>query len=990
MKIMKKSLNYSRILLVVTSFAILVSLAFVYLHQYQVFAQTTTTPDPPIGFTATAVSSTSISLNWSPPQNNGGSPIIGYEIDYRVAPSTTYSTLVTLNNVATYTHINLITGKTYIYRVSAINTIGTGSPTPEVLATPTSTNNALTTSVNESKVKAIAVSTSSIAVSFNEPENIRNSSISFKIDKSDDGGSTWLTIIDSQDGSGVSYYDKDLFPNTTYTYRVFLISASGESTMYATTSATTLVPTIESGWVKTDKSVYVFGDKITISGKVFLLPKFSNLSISVSRENDQGFGAGRGMSNNINVKPDGTFTIQLQTNPNETWSRNGVEDGEFGDGKYDVCLLGNVGTPCLYQTSFTLNYNQSPPPKITIEPSYSHSYVNFTATVTDTSNSPITPTGSISWNDGTNIPCTLASAGNCPTHTERFEGSPCILSSGSCSVSYTPDEYSSNLIQINAYYDGDTIHRSNIGFFTLNVTNLRNVPPSPLEPQKIPTPPITPSIPIDEIGSGFIAYDSGKGEIFVANQGCSGCIGSVSVISDSSNTVIATIPIEAEPIAIAYDSAKGEVFVTTYAITGVTVYVISDATNTVITTIPAGPAAIPWCIAYDTGKGEIFMTLVGSSATVSIISDSTNTVVAAIPIGPSQIVSGITYDSGKGEVFVSGNGGISVISDATNTVITTIPMGAGGIAYDSAKGEIFVESTNGISIISDSTNAVVGTVSGGRVGAYDSAKGEIFGYDGSAVSIISDSTNQVITTIPIYSPMDVFVKAPGIAYDSAKGEVFVTVPNGISVISDATNQVINPQTNTAVIPPTNTPIVQPTNPPFTSLFTPTPQDIQKINQAKASQTIAAEVNVGASQSTTTSIDNNVSVQTTINNPDSLGVTVTAPSQTGPKVIMFNLNATTINVANLKDLGVMYDGKLIQPAPNMDAILHAKSTDNPSFAIIVTQSGVQVLVLVPHFSTHSITIMNMSKIMAPTVPEFPFAAIVLIIATFSIVLIPKIR
>ena len=57
---------------------------------------------------------------------------------------------------------------------------------------------------------------------------------------------------------------------------------------------------------------------------------------------------------------------------------------------------------------------------------------------------------------------------------------------------------------------------------------------------------------------------------------------------------------------------------------------------------------------------------------------------------------------------------------------------------------------------------------------------------------------------------------------------------------------------------------------------------------------------------------------------------------------------------------MYDGKPISPAPNMDAILHAKSTDNPSFAIVVTQSGVQVLVLVPHFSTHSITITNMSK------------------------------
>jgi predicted secreted protein with PEFG-CTERM motif len=176
------------------------------------------------------------------------------------------------------------------------------------------------------------------------------------------------------------------------------------------------------------------------------------------------------------------------------------------------------------------------------------------------------------------------------------------------------------------------------------------------------------------------------------------------------------------------------------------------------------------------------------------------------------------------------------------------------------------------------------------------------------------------------------------------------------------------------------------NPPPPSIFTPTPQDIENINQAKTNQTIAAEVNVGDNQSQTTSIDNNVSVQTTSNTPDSLNVNVSASSQTGPKVIAFNLNATTINVANLKNLGVVYDGKLIQPAPNMDAILHAKPTDSPSFAIVVTQSGVQVLVLVPHFSTHSITIINMSKVI-PAVPEFgQITTMMLAIAIVSVIVV----
>jgi len=176
--------------------------------------------------------------------------------------------------------------------------------------------------------------------------------------------------------------------------------------------------------------------------------------------------------------------------------------------------------------------------------------------------------------------------------------------------------------------------------------------------------------------------------------------------------------------------------------------------------------------------------------------------------------------------------------------------------------------------------------------------------------------------------------------------------------------------------------------PSTPVITPTQQDIENINQAKNNQTIAAEVNVGSSQSETRSIDNSVSVQTTSTTPDSLGVKVSAPDQTGPKVIVFNLNATTINVSNLKDLGVMYDGKLISPAPNMDTILHAKSTDNPSFAIVVTQSGVQVLVLVPHFSTHTITLTNMSKVI-PAVPEFgPIVGIITIMSLIGSIIISR--
>ena len=94
-----------------------------------------------------------------------------------------------------------------------------------------------------------------------------------------------------------------------------------------------------------------------------------------------------------------------------------------------------------------------------------------------------------------------------------------------------------------------------------------------------------------------VVYDSGMGEIFVANFNSS----TVSVISDSTNTVTSTISVGPEPQQLAYDSALGEVFVTE----GYIVQVISDKTNTVVANITAGMG--PSGIAYDSGKGELFV-----------------------------------------------------------------------------------------------------------------------------------------------------------------------------------------------------------------------------------------------------------------------------------------------------------------------------------------------------------------------------------------------
>jgi len=262
-------------------------------------------------------------------------------------------------------------------------------------------------------------------------------------------------------------------------------------------------------------------------------------------------------------------------------------------------------------------------------------------------------------------------------------------------------------------------------------------------------------VPAGSYNAG-VAYDSAKGEVFVASTGFfPDYYGTVWVISDTTNTIVANISLGKglQLHAIAYDSSKGEVFVTD--LNSNTVYVISDTTNAVIATVKVGGSLVG--LAYDSSKGEVFAT---NENTVSVISDITNEVVANVSVADKPTA--VAYDSSKGEVFVANVGiwagpvgsignfikasNISVISDATYAVVATISMqgGSGDLAYDPAKGEVFVANDQIVSVISDATNTVFTTVYAGNQPlsfAYDSGKGEVFvGNAFGMVYVISDGS----------------------------------------------------------------------------------------------------------------------------------------------------------------------------------------------------------------------------------------------------------
>jgi YVTN family beta-propeller protein len=291
-----------------------------------------------------------------------------------------------------------------------------------------------------------------------------------------------------------------------------------------------------------------------------------------------------------------------------------------------------------------------------------------------------------------------------------------------------------------------------------------------------------------------LAYDSGRGEVFVADKD----VNAVSVIDDTTNAVVATVPVGSYPDAVAYDPEQGTVFVSDGNSSAVSV--INDSTDTVATNVRVGSE--PMGLAFDSYLDEMFVANAGS-ANVSVINATSDFVTGAIPVadGPQ----GVAYDPLSDELFVTSDGGggnVTVISGASDRVVAQVNVGPdpGALAYDSGRDTFFigvpsVENATGagnVSVLSAATRTVEGDI---RVGSapvsltFDSGQSEIYVADAysDSVSVISNGTDQVTENVTV--PAD----PGGVAYDPARGEVFVTLPsaNSVLVVADNSNTVVD-------------------------------------------------------------------------------------------------------------------------------------------------------------------------------------------------------
>lgn len=100
----------------------------------QAVATTAEVPGDPEDLSLTAGDS-QVTLNWSPPSDNGGSGITMYKI-YRSIASGGESFLTNCGANCTWIDAHLVNGQTYYYRVSAVNAVGEGAFCDEASVVP--------------------------------------------------------------------------------------------------------------------------------------------------------------------------------------------------------------------------------------------------------------------------------------------------------------------------------------------------------------------------------------------------------------------------------------------------------------------------------------------------------------------------------------------------------------------------------------------------------------------------------------------------------------------------------------------------------------------------------------------------------------------------------------------------------------------------------------------------------------------------------------
>ena len=183
-------------------------------------------PKKPRSLTADDISDSEVRLEWEAPADNDSPPVTGYKIEYKEADEDDdeyeEASSNTGNTRTEYTVDDLDEDTEYTFRVSAINSVGTGDPSSEASATPTEESTAEVEAVRPGSprsVSAAPASDTSLYVKWAAPAGNRGPGVTAYLIEYKQKSGEWEMAAEV--GAGTTAFIHDVpNPKTSYSYRV--------------------------------------------------------------------------------------------------------------------------------------------------------------------------------------------------------------------------------------------------------------------------------------------------------------------------------------------------------------------------------------------------------------------------------------------------------------------------------------------------------------------------------------------------------------------------------------------------------------------------------------------------------------------------------------------------------------------------------------------------------------------------------------------------
>ena len=215
------------------------------------FTTLTAPATKPRTLTASAISTTTLTLSWAVPESNGGAGITDYRVEVSGNNASTWAPIAHAPSNSTTFNVNTLTkGKTYKFRVAAVTSVGLGAYSDIYTATTTVSVPGAPTAL---AIKSVTGSGS--ALSWKAPSDNGGSPIyDYQIEVTRSGEDNWV-LIDHPESTTKTYNLSGLTPGVSYQVRVSAVNAAGYSEFAEGSFTTTTVkPQAPTGLAAVDVS----------------------------------------------------------------------------------------------------------------------------------------------------------------------------------------------------------------------------------------------------------------------------------------------------------------------------------------------------------------------------------------------------------------------------------------------------------------------------------------------------------------------------------------------------------------------------------------------------------------------------------------------------------------------------------------------------------------------------------------------------------------